>query len=200
MDKYQWSKEEEEYIASLIGYYPLQSIVKKVQQWSPHHIPPKKIRDKAQKVAVKLGEKIADRVDNYSGKLLAKLLGITAIRVYRWIDDGLKCKKSGIQCLIPHHSVVTYAKNRPKNFTMIERSKLEWLFLEEPHWVDIILKTEPYKIKARPVHCVDTNKTYPSLTTASLELGVSRDKIRQHIKSKLPAKIGTQYLVFKWAD
>jgi len=200
--RHNWTKEEEDFISSLIGYQPVREIVLLVKRNLNTGVSDLAIKAKVEKVARVLNKKIADRVDNYSMSALAKALGVNNIIVYRWLKSGLKDRKIGGLHLIKHRDVIAFAKANPQKFRQVKRDNLTWLFTydkEWDYWVDLIVNSKAIK-PLRSVLCVTTGKVYPSLRSVEMDLGLSRDRIKTYIKAELPTKVGDRYLSFRWAS
>ena len=200
--RHNWTQKEEDFISSLISYYPVREIVFLAKRKLELEVSDLAIKAKVEKVARALDERIADRVDNYSMSALARALGVCNIIVYRWLKSGLKDRKSGGLHLIKHKDVVAFAKANPQRFRQVKRSNLEWLFTDEDDWkfwVNLIVNSKAIK-PLRSVLCVTTGKVYPSLRSVEMDLGLSRDRIKTYIKSELPTKVGDKYLSFRWSD
>ncbi len=202
LDRHLWTDEEEQYIIELIGLYPMREIVRRVKSWLKVKVPDSHIKQKVESIAKREEMKLADRVDNHSVGAWARLLGnINEVRIHRWIAKGLKSRRSGKEHMISHKNMIAFAKDNVSLFQSIDRQYLEWLFADELGWVDIVLSSKPSKSPVRPILCVTTNTTYPSLTKAEAATTISRNRIVVAIKSAIPTqdKDG-KYLTFKYAD
>lgn len=200
--RHTWTKEEEDYIISLIGLYPVKEIVRKARYRLSGEVTCTAIKEKVMSLSRREGTKISDRVDNHSIEMWAKLLGnINDTRVWRWLEKGLTSKKIGNRHMVSHKMMITFAKEHPSYFQSIERQYLEWLFADELEWVDIILKSKPSKPPVRKVLCVTTGRVFASLTRAEFFTGISRFRITGSIQSGIPTqdKDG-KYLEFRFAD
>lgn len=202
LDRHIWTKEEEDYIISLIGLYPAREIVRRTKNHLPIKITHTAIKEKVMSLSRREGAKISDRVDNHSLEMWAKLLGnLDDTRVWRWLEKGLTSKKIGNRHMVSQKRMIAFAKEHPSYFQSIERQYLEWLFTDEPEWVDIILKSKPSKPPVRKVLCVTTGRVFASLTRAESFTGISRFRITGSIQSGIPTqdKDG-KYLEFRFAD
>lgn len=202
LDRHTWTKEEEDYIISLIGLYPVKEIVRKARYRLSGEVTRTAIKEKVMSLSRREGTKISDRVDNHSIEMWAKLLGnINDTRVWRWLEKGLTSKKIGNRHMVSHKMMITFAKEHPSYFQSIERQYLEWLFADELAWVDIILKSKPSKPPVRKVLCVTTGRVFASLTRAASFTGISRFRITGSIQSGIPTqdKDG-KYLEFRFVD
>lgn len=199
MSRHYWTSEEEDFISQLIGYYPVKKIVSMVRKNFTLEVSDLAIKAKVEKVARGHGEKIRDRVDNYSMSAVARFLGINNIIVWRWLASGLQARKVGELWLIKHSNLVQFAKDNPRRCRQVPRAGLEWLFNGDMTLVNLVKDSKPLK-PLRPVLCVTTGKVYPSLRSIELELSISRDRIKTYIESGLPTRVEDKYLMFRWAD
>lgn len=197
--RHYWTKEEEDFIATLIGYHPVRRLIALVKARFPLPISDLAIKAKIEKVAKANKEKIGDRVDNYSMSAVAKFLGVRDIIVRRWVNSGMKARKCGGLWIIRHQDLVEFAKANPRRLKQVSREGLEWLFEADMDWINVVIKAKPLKL-LRPVYCVTTDKLYPSVRSAGLDLDISRDRIRTCLENGLPLKVSKRYLIFKYAD
>lgn len=199
MARHYWSKQEENYILSLIGRYPLQEIANRVRKKFNVQTTDRAIVSKAGHLAIQHQEKVCDRIDNYSMRSLSIHLGIDNTIVLRWLKNGLRATKCGKLWMIKLKDVVAYAKQYPRKFKQIPRLNLEWLLSEHPDVLKLVEEAKPLR-PCRAFICVTTGKRYSSINRAYAELQMSRGKLKNHLDLGLPAKVGDKYLKFQWVD
>jgi hypothetical protein len=197
--RHYWTREEEDFILQLIGYYPVKKIVTRVKANYSLPISDLAIKAKIEKLARVNKERVRDRVDNYSMLSVARFLGVRDIIVRRYISSGLKAHKCGGLWVIKHKDLVQFAKENPRRFRSCSVDGLEWLFEGDKDWVDLVINSKPLK-PLRPILCVNTGKVYPSLRSLGIEMGISRDRIKTYLESGLPTQVNGEYLTFRWAD
>lgn len=190
--RYWWSKQELDYLESLIGDYPASLAIDYFQAWAAKRRYPARSRSTIRfKIQASFGSSLPVGIF-ITTATLRELIGVTNTTIDRWVRLGyLKPHfhpaptSTGEKSPRRHYKrqdVVTLARDMPELFAGATRTNL-FLLLEDGELADQIARDFPIREgrDPRPVVCIETGRRYRSMTEAARHLRCHRSNIHNAI-------------------
>lgn len=177
-----WPPDSEAWLVLQAGRKPFSQIVKDYEQAAiTHGWPSRSFNSIAGKFS-ELGLSRRCTEENFNTGALAKILGIRRNRIQHWQRRGLRYKKVGPgQIAIRKADVRAFLRSKPGQANGISVEALSWLF-DDQGIAERLTKAVGNGLP-RPVVCLTTGATYPSLAAAGRAVYSGPNSIKAAIYS-----------------
>lgn len=182
-----WRTEETQYLIDIGGRYPLEKIVRRMQNFNKKHGWAARSPTAVQIKLRRLGISRKCIYDNFNRFELARILDISPDRVRSWTRRfGLPFRKGGALTSISISSFRLWAYAHPELLTGIEAERLDWLMNDLDFCLEVALppiQKTPKRKKFVPITVKrkDTGAVYPSLRDAAEAAYVHRSSLGKAI-------------------
>lgn len=190
--RYWWTKEELDYLQSLVGDYPTSLAIEYFQQWASSRGYPSRSRASIRyKLQADFGSSIPIGI-YITTATIRELVGVTYTTIDRWVELGFlkphfhpSPLSTGERTPRRHFlrsDLVKLARKMPHLFAGASRQNL-FLLLENEDLADQIHERFPYRRgrDPKPVVCVETGKKYRSMTEAGNAVFCHRSNIHNAV-------------------
>jgi len=180
-----WTKAEDELLASLASDMPFSMVTTVYRQQAPVRGFPMRTR-----VALEVRARIIGVHKTSTGEWLstgdiAKALDVSIQTIVRWVDDkGLKAKIIKKKRWIKRCDLRVFAMQYPGLFGGLGKPQLIQLLDQEGIAKWLAEKNLPLRRMCLPVFCVETGRRFRSIKEAARFAGVTRQRMTAAIKYK----------------
>jgi len=199
-DRY-WTKEESELLESLIGEYPIELLMGKLQEyWQKNGMKYRSRGAIRTRIYKKERQGTRSEVDNYSQRQLGALLGIGRKRLNRILAEVKGLVRLSRYYAISRRQLKNLIMKRPNLFAGIDAEVLYFAIggdEESPAFFDycediaeLVYTCPNTRIRVRRV---DTGEVFDSLTLAAAAAFCSKDSVSRVVKGQAESSCGLRW-------
>lgn len=181
-----WTTAEIAELEMLAGNVPTPELFRKYNKWAARQKPPFPQRTEIAIYHQAKQNGISFRCfgDCLAMQDVANILNISSSRVRRWVDRELIKVNRQRYCYVSRADLAAMAWKHPQALHSIDRDRLYRLLEAEDVVEHVLLRAnvEPGPSRPRPVRCVETGFTWPSITAASRAVFVDPGSISKGIR------------------